>query len=203
MNSGWISRLFLPSSKSNLKIDVNQITFHVGSLGSVRLLDPINLGLSLGKTTIAATPETSVGSSCEVNSPISIKPTKGSIVKELDEIIENLDLDESSDYSDMCFDENLNELNSYPEEDLMACYLAAARADVDHFWAKTSDTFCQCLSQACFNTSRWAWLADSPVLPINFLTVSIASALVGNGLTERGKKKGGKTPPHSRSAGKL
>jgi hypothetical protein len=32
----------------------------------------------------------------KVNSPVSIKPTKGSIVKELDEIMEILDLEESS-----------------------------------------------------------------------------------------------------------
>jgi hypothetical protein len=112
---------FFPSSKSNSKIDGNQITFgaidfqphpptlapvfasldqemdlmigsfnfHVGSLGSIRLSDLINLGLSAGNTTIMATSETSVGSSSEVNLPVGIKPTKGIIVEELDEIMEN------------------------------------------------------------------------------------------------------------------
>jgi hypothetical protein len=105
---------FSPSSKSNLRIDGNQITFgvvdfqlhpptlapvfvsldqepdltigsfnfHVGSLGSE---SPINLGPSARKTAIAATRETSVGSSSEVNSLVSIKPTKGSIIEELNE----------------------------------------------------------------------------------------------------------------------
>jgi hypothetical protein len=113
-------------SKSNSKIDRNQITFggidfqpypptlapvfsildqemdlmirsfnfRIGSPGSVPLLDPIKLGLSTGKTIIMATPETSVGSSSEVNSLVSIKPTKGSKVEEIDEIMENLDLEE-------------------------------------------------------------------------------------------------------------
>jgi hypothetical protein len=53
------------------------------------------------KIAIAATSETSVGSSSKVNSPVSIKPTKGSTVEELDEIMENLDLEESSGYLDM------------------------------------------------------------------------------------------------------
>jgi hypothetical protein len=115
-------------SKSNSKIDGNQITFeavdfqphpptlalvfanldqemdltigsfdfHVESLGSARLSDPIKLGPSAGKTAIVATLETSAGSSSEVNSPVSIKPTKGSTVEELGKIMENLDLEESS-----------------------------------------------------------------------------------------------------------
>jgi hypothetical protein len=69
-----------------------------------------------------ATPETSVGSSSKVNSWVSIKPTKGSTVEELDEIMKNLDLDESSGYSDMDSDKNLNQSNSYSEEDFMVCY---------------------------------------------------------------------------------
>jgi hypothetical protein len=86
------STTFSPSSKSNLKIDGNQITFgtidfqshpptlapvfanldqemdlmfgsfnfRVGSLGSLRLSDPIPLGPSTRKTTAAATPEASI-----------------------------------------------------------------------------------------------------------------------------------------------
>jgi hypothetical protein len=101
---------------------IRSFNFCVGSLGSVRLSDPINLGPSTGKTAIAATSETSVYSSSEVNSPDSIKLTKGSIVEELDEIMENLDLDESSGYSDMGSDENLDKSHNYSEEDFMACY---------------------------------------------------------------------------------
>jgi hypothetical protein len=99
---------FLLLSKSNSKIDENQITFgavnfqphkptlapafasidqekdltigsfnfRVGSLVSIRLLDPIKLSPSTGRITITATPKASVGSSSEVNLPVSIKPAK-------------------------------------------------------------------------------------------------------------------------------
>jgi hypothetical protein len=99
---------FSPSSKSNSKIDRNQVTFgtidfqphpptlapvfanldqemdlmigsfnfHIGSLGSIRLSDPISLGLSEEKITMVAPSGTSVGSSSEVNLPVSIKTTE-------------------------------------------------------------------------------------------------------------------------------
>jgi hypothetical protein len=89
---------------------------------TVRLSDPINSGPLARKTAITATSETSVGSSSEVNSPVSIKPTKRSTVEELNEIMENLDLEESSGYSDMGSDENLDKSRSYSEGDFMACY---------------------------------------------------------------------------------
>jgi hypothetical protein len=81
-----------------MDLTIGSFNFRVGSLGSVRLSDPINSGPSAGKTAIATTSETSVGSSSKVNLPVSIKPTKGSIVGELDKIMENLELDESSGY---------------------------------------------------------------------------------------------------------
>jgi hypothetical protein len=101
------------SLDQEMDLMIGSFNFRVGSLGSVRLLDPIKLGPSAGKTTIVATLETSVGSSSEVTSPVSIKPTKGSTVEELDEIMENLDLDESLGYSDMDSDKNLNHSNYY------------------------------------------------------------------------------------------
>jgi hypothetical protein len=101
---------------------IGSFNFRVGSLGSVRLLDPIKPGLSAGKTAIAATPKASVGSSSEVNSPVSIKPAKGDTVEELDKIMENLDLEESLGYQDMSSDGNSNHSNSYSKEDFMVCY---------------------------------------------------------------------------------
>jgi hypothetical protein len=55
--------------------------------------------LSAGKTTSAARAESSVGSSSEVNSPVSLKTLEKieDTVVELDEM-ENLDLGESSDH---------------------------------------------------------------------------------------------------------
>jgi hypothetical protein len=107
-----------------MDLTIGSFNFCVGSLGSVRLSEPINSDPSAGKTLIAATSETSVGSSSEVNSLVSMKPTKGkgSTIEELDEIMETLDLEESSGYSDKAFDKNLDNLNNYSEEDFTACY---------------------------------------------------------------------------------
>jgi hypothetical protein len=93
-------------------MDLGSLNFHVGSLGSVRLSDPINSGPSAGKTASMARSETSVGSSSEVNLPVSFKPTENlkSRVEELDEVMENLDLGESSGYSDKGSDENFDDI---------------------------------------------------------------------------------------------
>jgi hypothetical protein len=48
-----------------------------------------------------ATSEAFVSPTSEVNSPANGKPAKRNIINELDEIMENLDLKEASDYSDM------------------------------------------------------------------------------------------------------
>jgi hypothetical protein len=101
---------------------IGSFNFHVGSLGFVRLSDPINSGPSVGKNAAAATSKTSIGSSSEVNSPVSIKLTKGSTVEELDEIMENLDLEESLGYSNRSSSENLDRSHNYSEEDFMVCY---------------------------------------------------------------------------------
>jgi hypothetical protein len=147
---------FWPSSKSNSKIDGNQVNFgtvdfqphqptlapvfatldqemdlttrsfkfRVRSLGSIRLSDPTNSGPLAGKIAIAVTSETSMGSSNEVNSPVSTKPTnsKGNAINKLDEIMENWDLKESSGYSDMDFKGNSGNISNYPEEDFTAGY---------------------------------------------------------------------------------
>jgi hypothetical protein len=90
-----------------MDLTIGSFNFHVESLGSARLSDPIKSGPSAGKTAIVATLETSAGSSSEVNSPVSIKPTKGSTVEELDKIMENLDLEESLGSSTAVSDEKV------------------------------------------------------------------------------------------------
>jgi hypothetical protein len=54
--------------------------------------------------------ESSVGSSSEVNSPVTFKPTKyiKETVEELDKIMENLDLGEPSGHSDKSSNESLD-----------------------------------------------------------------------------------------------
>jgi hypothetical protein len=107
-----------------MDLTIGSFNFCVGSLGSVCLSDPINSGPSAGKTATAATSEAMVGSSSEVNSPVSVKPMKSkkNTAKELNKIMKNLDLEESLGYSDMASDKNLANVSNYSEEDFMACY---------------------------------------------------------------------------------
>jgi hypothetical protein len=98
------------SLDQEMDLTIGSFNFSVRSLGSVRLLDPIKSGPSAGSTTITATLEASVGSSSKVNSPVSIKPSRGDTVEEL---MENLDLEESSGYQDMSSDGNSNNSSSY------------------------------------------------------------------------------------------
>jgi hypothetical protein len=107
-----------------MDLKIGSFNFHVGSLGSLRLSDPIPSGPSAGKTTAAAISETSVGSSSEVNSPANIKlaESKRNIIDKLEKIMENLDLKESSNYSDMESEGNSDSISNYSKEDFTACY---------------------------------------------------------------------------------
>jgi hypothetical protein len=102
-----------------MDLTTGSFNFHVGSLGSVRLSDPINSGPSAGKAATTAALENSVGSSSEVNSPVSINLTKEITMEEIDEIMETLklDLEESSGYTG-----SDSKSSNYSEEDVMACY---------------------------------------------------------------------------------
>jgi hypothetical protein len=82
----------------------------------------MNSGLSVGKTMSVARSESSVGSSGEVNSPVSFKPMQNieDTVEELNEIMENLDLGKSSGYSDKSSDEDYDN-NHQLAGDFMIC----------------------------------------------------------------------------------
>jgi hypothetical protein len=87
---------------------IESLIFHVGSLGSIRLSDPIKSGPSVEKIAFAVISESSVGSSSDINSPVSfasIENTENTI-KELDESMENLDLGELLGHSDKGSSEN-------------------------------------------------------------------------------------------------
>jgi hypothetical protein len=59
------------SLDQEMDLTFGSLNFCVGSLGLIGLSDPTESGPSVGKTVTAAMPESSVGSSSEVNSPIS------------------------------------------------------------------------------------------------------------------------------------
>jgi hypothetical protein len=68
--------LVFASLNQEMDLAIGSFNFHVKSLGSVRLLDLVKAGPSAGKTTSAANLGTSIGSSSEVNSPVSVEPMK-------------------------------------------------------------------------------------------------------------------------------
>jgi hypothetical protein len=77
-----------------MDLTFRRLNFRVGSLGSIRLSDSMKSGPLAGKTAIAAMLESSVGSSSEENSQVSFTMTENieATIKELDEIMGNLDL---------------------------------------------------------------------------------------------------------------
>jgi hypothetical protein len=73
---------------------IGSLNFCVGSLGSIRLSDLAKPGPSASESKIIAVSESSVGSSSEINSPVSFTATEieeGKIT-EVDETMENFDL---------------------------------------------------------------------------------------------------------------
>jgi hypothetical protein len=115
--------LVFESLDQEMDLTIGSLNFRVGSLGTIRLSDPINSGPSVGKTTSAARSESSVGSSSKVNSSVSFASIEKieDTVEELDKIIENLDLGKSSGHSDKGFNENYDN-NHQPAEDFMISY---------------------------------------------------------------------------------
>jgi hypothetical protein len=90
------------SLDQDMDLAIGSLNFCVGSLGSIHLSDPMKLDPSKGKTVTMAMSESSVGSSSEVNSPVSFTTMENmeDKIEELDEIMGNLDLGEAMDHSD-------------------------------------------------------------------------------------------------------
>jgi hypothetical protein len=96
------STAFLLLANSNPEIDGNQeveltirrLNFRFRSLGSIRLSDPAKLDPLARETKTVAMPKSSVGSSSEVNSPVSFTTMENSEgkIEELDETMGNLNL---------------------------------------------------------------------------------------------------------------
>jgi hypothetical protein len=88
--------------EQKMDLTIGSLNFHVGSMGSICLLDPMKSDLSAGTTATMAISESSIGFSSKVNSPVSF--TTKSIedkTKELGEIMGNLDLGEAMDRLDL------------------------------------------------------------------------------------------------------
>jgi hypothetical protein len=95
---------FLPLTSNNLEVDENQemeltfgsLSFCIGPLSSTRLLDPMKSGPSASETERIIASRSSVGSSSEVNSPVSLTAIEDMIetLEEFDETQGKLDIEE-------------------------------------------------------------------------------------------------------------
>jgi hypothetical protein len=88
---------FTPIFKSmdqDMDLTIGSLNFRVRPLGLIRLLDPAKPGLSASESKTVAVSESSVGSSSEVNSPISFAATEIAVGKitEVDQTMETFDL---------------------------------------------------------------------------------------------------------------
>jgi hypothetical protein len=95
------------SMDQDLDLAIGSLNFHVGSLGSIRLSDPVKPGPSASESKIVAVSESSVGSSSKVNSPVSfavIEIVEGKIA-EVDETMENFDLGDQLEDLMICHDD--------------------------------------------------------------------------------------------------
>jgi hypothetical protein len=87
-----------------MDLTIGSLNIRVGSLGSIHLSDSTKSDPSAGKTTTMVMSKSSVGSSSEVNSPISFTTMENMEDKigELNKTMENLDLGEQSGYFMIC-----------------------------------------------------------------------------------------------------
>jgi hypothetical protein len=86
------------SLDQEIDLMIGSLNFHIGSLDSICLSNPSKSDLLAGKAMTMAMLESSVGSSSEVNSPVSFTTMENmeDKIKELDETMDNLDLGEQS-----------------------------------------------------------------------------------------------------------
>jgi hypothetical protein len=95
------------SMDQDMDLTIGSLNFRVGSLGSIRLLDPAKPDSSASEVKTIAMSESSVGSSSEANSPVSFTTTEiaGEKIAELDETIKNLDLGDQLEDLMVCHDD--------------------------------------------------------------------------------------------------
>jgi hypothetical protein len=80
------------SMDQDMDLMIGSLNFHVGSLGSICLLDLTKLDLSASDKTVAMS-ESSEGSSSEVNSPVSLTEVEEGKIAGGDETMENFGLE--------------------------------------------------------------------------------------------------------------
>jgi hypothetical protein len=93
----------------DMDLTIESLNFWVGSLGSIRLLDPVKPDPSASEAKTIAMSESSVGSSSEANSPVSFATIEiaGEKIAELDKTMENFNLGDQLEDLMICHDDTL------------------------------------------------------------------------------------------------
>jgi hypothetical protein len=81
------------SMDQNMDLTIGSLNFCIGSLGSIRLSDPMKPGPSASEPKTIAMSESSEGSSSEVNSPVSLVEVEEGKFAGGNETMENFDLE--------------------------------------------------------------------------------------------------------------
>jgi hypothetical protein len=155
--------LVFASLDQEMDLTIENLNFSVGSLGSTRLSDSIKLGPSVGKTAFAARSESLVGSSSKVNSSVSFKPTENikDKVEELNKIMENLDIGESTSSSDKDPNERFD---NYPVKDFTTRSGGVFDSNKDTWRPEAKRT--NIIHQMCIITSKAAEDDDGGSNPV-------------------------------------
>jgi hypothetical protein len=88
------------SLDQEMDLTIRSLNFHVDSLGSTRLSDSTKSDPLAGKTATITMLESMVGSSSEVNSPVSFA-TMGKREEKIEELMGNLDIGEAMGHLDL------------------------------------------------------------------------------------------------------
>jgi hypothetical protein len=92
------------SMDQDMDLTIGSLNFRVGSLGSIRLLDPTKPGPSASEPKTVAISESS-GSSSEVNSPVSLAEAEEEKIVGGDETMKNFDLEVQLEDLMICHDD--------------------------------------------------------------------------------------------------
>jgi hypothetical protein len=93
------------SMEQDMDLTIGSLNFHVGSLGSIRLLDSVKLSPSASEPETVAMMESSEGSSSEVNLPVSLAGVKEGKITGGDETMEIVDLEIQLEDLMICHDD--------------------------------------------------------------------------------------------------
>jgi hypothetical protein len=96
------------SMDEDMGLTIRSLNFHVGSLGSICLSDPVKSGPSASQSKTIVMLESSEGSSSEVNSPVSFAEAEEGKIAEGDETMENFDLEVQLEDLMICHDNTLD-----------------------------------------------------------------------------------------------